>query len=404
MVVDDSRAQRMILCRLMAKQGYEAHEADSGGAALEFCRGKIPDLVLSDWMMPGMDGIEFCHEFRRLPRDRYGYFILLTSRTDKEDVMRGFDAGADDFLSKPVNVDELNARIRAGERVLQMEHELNEKNRIIRSTLDELQAIHDSINSDLIEARKLQNSLVSERHRDTGRTEISLLLRSSGHVGGDLVGMFPIDDDHIGLYGIDVSGHGISSALMTARLAGFLSAAVPDQNIALKKAKKGIYRARCPAETVGLLNERIISEIETELYFTMVLAILNQSTGKIVFTQAGHPNPVLQRASGCVEEVGTGGLPVGLIDSAQFETSKIQLNPGDRFFIHSDGITECSSAEGQLFGEGGLSLSLMRHKGLKGHDCLDAIIGDMTRFSGVAEFDDDVSTVLVELKVDPDTV
>ncbi len=400
LVVDDSRAQRMMLCKLMEKQGYIVLQAGSGTEALDICQSQIPDLVISDWMMPGMDGLEFCVAFRALPRDRYGYFILLTSRGEKEDVTRAFDAGADDFLTKPINQHELTVRIRAGERIMKMEHELNDKNRLIRSTLDELQAAHDSINNDLVEARKLQESLVRERYRDTGRTELSLMLQSSGHIGGDLVGMFHVDHDTVGIYGIDVAGHGISSALMTARLAGFLTDGVPDQNIALKKGKHGHYVPRDPSETIALLNERIINEIDTDLYFTMLLGLFNQATGELVFTQAGHPSPAVQRSSGCVEIVGSGGLPVGLIDAAEFEQSKVELLPGDRFIIHSDGITECAKPNGDLYGDEGLELSLLRHARLRGQDCLEGIIKDMTAFSGQTEFDDDVSIALLEFKAE----
>lgn len=400
LVVDDSRAQRLMLSKLMEKQGYIVHQAGSGTEALDVCQSQIPDLVISDWMMPGMDGLEFCEAFRALPRDRYGYFILLTSRGEKEDVTRAFDAGADDFLTKPVNQHELSVRIRAGERIMTMEHELNDKNRLIRSTLDELQAAHDSINTDLVEARKLQESLVRERYRDTGRAEMSLMLQSSGHIGGDLVGMFHVDDDTVGVYGIDVAGHGISSALMTARLAGFLTDGVPDQNIALKKAKDGRYIPRDPSETMALLNERIISEIDTDLYFTMLLGLFNQVTGQLIFTQAGHPSPAVQRASGCVEIVGPGGLPVGLIDAAEFDQAEVTLRPGDRFMIHSDGITECASPNGDLYGDEGLELSLLRHARLRGQDFVEGIIQDMVAFSGQTEFDDDVSIALLEFKVE----
>jgi sigma-B regulation protein RsbU (phosphoserine phosphatase) len=100
----------------------------------------------------------------------------------------------------------------------------------------------------LLEAKKLQQSLIRERTRDFDSGILSLMLRSSGHVGGDLVGFFPVGDDKLGLYGIDVSGHGISSALMTARLAGYLSAAAPDQNVALVSQADGSYAMRPPAE------------------------------------------------------------------------------------------------------------------------------------------------------------
>ena len=176
---------------MLRRSGYQVTEAASGLAALKSCREDPPDLVLSDWMMPEMNGLEFCEAFRKMPRESYGYFILLTSKNERKDIAQGFDAGADDFLTKPVNGAELRARITAAERVVQMEKALNEKNRLIRATLDELQTIYDSIHGDLIEARKLQQSLVSERQRDFGSTEVSLLLRSSGHVGGDLVGYVP---------------------------------------------------------------------------------------------------------------------------------------------------------------------------------------------------------------------
>ena len=383
---------------MLRRSGYRVAEAASGLAALKACREDPPDLVLSDWMMPEMDGLEFCKAFRRMPRDGYGYFILLTSKNERKDIARGFDAGADDFLTKPVNGAELRARITAAERVVCMEKALSEKNRLIRATLDELQTIYDSIHGDLIEARKLQQSLVSERHRDFGRAEVSLLLRSSGHVGGDLVGMFPINDRTIGVYGIDVSGHGISSALMTARLAGYLSAAAPDQNIALVPAAGGGYLPRCPAQTVAMLNDLILGEIETEHYFTVLLANLDLKTGHMAFAQAGHPCPVVQRAGGGCETVGHGGLPVGLFEGATYQPVETRLRPGDRFLVHSDGMTECTNTDGAFWGEEGLTGALEMHRDTAGLACLDALVWQMTGFAGKDSFEDDVSAVLLKFK------
>lgn len=397
LVVDDSPSQRLTLSRMLRQCGYTVSEAASGLAALDMCRDEPPDLVFSDWMMPGIDGLEFCKEFRKMPRDGYGYFILLTSKSEKQDIARGFDAGADDFLTKPVNGAELRARITAAERVVRTEKELNEKNRLIRATLDELQTVYDSINRDLIEARRLQQSLVSERNHDFGSAEVSLLLRSSGHVGGDLVGMFPIGESHVGLYAIDVSGHGISSALMTARLAGFLSATAPDQNIALIHAEDG-YRARCPAETTSILNELILGEIETEHYFTLLLGQLNLATGHMVFAQAGHPYPLVQRACGRIGPVGVGGLPVGIFEGATYQPFELMLEPGDRFLIHSDGLTECAGRDGVLWGEDGLIRALANHRQTSGPACLEALVWQMTAFAGTDSFEDDVSAVLLEFK------
>lgn len=401
LVVDDSRLQRRIVAAFLLQWGFTVREADCADAALVMCHESPPDLVLSDWMMPGLSGPEFARAFRRLPRESYGYFILLTSKSEKNEVAQGLDAGADDFLSKPINAVELRARIAAGERILRMERELNETNRLVKSTLGELQTLYNSLDNDLIEAKKLQQSLVRDRHHDFGFAEVSLLLQSSGHVGGDLVGMFPIGESRIGLYGIDVSGHGISSALMTARLAGYLSANVPEQNVAFKRTASGAYVPRPPAETLATLNQLILSEMETELYFTMVLADVALDTGRVVLAQAGHPYPALQRANGMVELIGSGGLPVGLIDGADYNEFSCDMAPGDRLLIHSDGIVECANAQGVLLGDEGLAEILKSLRQTRGMACLESIVWKLTEFAGDRDFEDDVSSVLLEFKPSP---
>ena len=398
LVVDDSRAQRRILSASLKRWGFEVREAESGSEALEMCRDIAPDLVMSDWMMPGMTGPEFCREFRRMTRDSYGYFILLTSKSEKDAIAHGLDAGADDFLTKPVNAGELRARISAGERILRMERELTEKNRLISSTLDELQAVYDSLDNDLIEAKKLQQSLVSDRYRDFGSAEVSMLLQSCGHVGGDLVGMFVVSPTRIGVYGIDVSGHGISSALMTARLAGYLSSASPEQNVALERTETGDFVPRPPSETVSILNDLFLSEIETELYFTMVLADVDLETGRIVMAQAGHPHPVVQRANGKVELLGQGGLPVGLIEGAEYDQFEVAMAPGDRLMICSDGVVECADVDGNLLGDDGFRQILTELRQTRGMACLESIMWKLSSFADDQDFADDVSAVLVEFK------
>ncbi len=400
LVVDDSRLQRRILGSLLKKWGFAVTEAESGNHALEMCRESPPDLVLSDWMMPGMSGLEFC-DFRKLSRDNYGYFILLTSKSDKAEIAHGLDAGADDFLTKPVDPGELRARIAAGERILEMERELTEKNRLVNSTLDKLQALYASLDADLLEAKKLQQSLVSDRHRDYGTAEVSMLLRSSGHVGGDLVGTFPVSDTRIGLYGIDVSGHGISSALMTARLAGYLSGAAPEQNVALQRMADGSYAPRPPGQTIAALNDLFLSEMETEHYFTLLLADVDLASGRVVMAQAGHPYPA-QRANGSVEMVGDGGLPVGLIQGAEYQEFEVHLAPGDRLMIHSDGVTECAAPDGTLLDDAGLERILRQLQGTRGMACLEALIWKLAEFSGGDDtFADDVSAILLEVKPNP---
>lgn len=398
LVVDDSRLQRSILRASLKKWGYRVAEVSSGDEALDFCENKQPDLVISDWMMPGMDGIEFCRRFKALDTERFGYFILLTSKSDKSEIAQGLDAGADDFLTKPVSSAELRARLVAGERILNMERELTRKNELVESTLGELKLLYDKIDSDLIEAKQLQQSLVRERFKDFGTAAISLMLQSSGHVGGDLVGYFPINDQEIGLFAIDVSGHGISSALMTARLAGYMSAASKDQNIAIEKGPGGTFYPIAPSEVIAKLNNLVQSEMTTEHYFTLVYATVHLQTGKITAAQAGHPYPLVQRKNGDVEAVGTGGLPVGLVPDARYEQFDVRLQKGDRMIIFSDGVPECMSETGVFFDDENLVNFMRDWKRKRGPNFLDGLLFELDRFAGSRDFSDDISAILLEFE------
>ncbi|MEO0937464.1 MAG: fused response regulator/phosphatase [Pseudomonadota bacterium] len=395
LIVDDSRVQRKILSASVARWGFDVVEAASGLEALDVCDRVIPDIVLSDWMMPGMNGLEFCDAFRRLPHEGYSYFILLTSKSEKGEIAQGLEAGADDFLTKPVDAHELRARIAAGERILNMQRELQDKNRLITDTLSELQRVYDSVEHDLKQARDLQQSLVPERTRSFDVADLSLMLRPSGHVGGDLIGFFDAQPGHLGIFAVDVSGHGISSALMTARVAGYLSAAAPSQNLALREVAGG-YVMRPPVEAIEAINTLVLSEMETEHYFTMLLADVDLQTGHVRIGQAGHPHPVVQRATGAVEHVGDGGFPVGLMDGVTFSEFELTLGPGDRLLMLSDGVVECPDPEGNLLDEDGLSELAINLEDVRGPAFFDALMWKLTEFAGSQPFPDDVSGVLFE--------
>ena len=239
LVLESSRAQRQLLATMLRRWGYRVTICDHPNQALEVLEGSDIPIVLTDWILPGMTGPEFCRAFRAMQRESYGYVILLTSKTEKADLAEGLDAGADDFVAKPVYPPELRARIKAGQRIVSMQGELVTQNRKIRSTLAELRTLYDALDRDLHEAKRLQESLVRETFRPVRNGSVALTLRSSGHVGGDLVGFFPIPGDRVGIFSLDVSGHGVTSALLAARMAGLLGTSAPEQNVALVQTRGG---------------------------------------------------------------------------------------------------------------------------------------------------------------------
>lgn len=401
LVVDDSRAQLKMVETMVRRWGYEVMTADSGHQALEIVRRSPPDLILSDWMMPGMTGLEFCRHFRGLSQNGYGYFILLTSKSEKGDIAKGLDAGADDFLTKPVNAHELRARIKAGERIVSMERQLSEKNRQVSDALEELREIHTAIDNDLRQARTIQQSLVPERICEVLTSRVSLLLRPCGHVGGDLVGVFKPGFGRLGLYSIDVSGHGITSAMVTARVAGYLSSTFPEQNVALERRFDRFYAMREPAETAQMLNRRLAADPGVEEYLTMAYVAADLASGRMRMVQAGHSPPLLLRADGSHDFIGDGGLPIGLVDEVSYDQHDFQLQSGDRLLLYSDGFTEAVMKNGEMLGDDGL-VEIFRESARTGSgpDLLEDMFWRLTQqMESAAKLGDDVSAALLEYDV-----
>ncbi|WP_273520965.1 PP2C family protein-serine/threonine phosphatase [Rhodosalinus sediminis] len=393
LIVGESRVQRRLLAKLVVRAGYRVAEAASAEAALDLCRQAPPDMVVSDWLMPGLDGLALCRALREERTGYYIYFILMTSRSEKAEVAQGIDGGADDLLTKPVDPAELRARLAAGARILRMERDLSD-------TLAELCAAKSALDADLEQARKIQRSLVPERTHRFGRSEVNLLFQPCGQVGGDLVGAFSPGHGTLGLYAIDVSGHGITSALMAARVSGYLSGEFLDQNLAVTRRFERFFSLRPPAEVARLLNDRLAADKGVEEYFTMAYATVDLRSGRVRLVQAGHPYPLILRASGAYEFMGAGGLPVGLVPNAQFEEVEARLAPGDRLLLHSDGFTEAQLPCGRMLGEAGLRrLAARAAPRESGRDFLDDLLRELRREMGPGvAAEDDLSAALLDYR------
>jgi diguanylate cyclase (GGDEF)-like protein len=137
LLAEDDPVTRMLMTRFLKKAGYEVDAVADGTEALEHMTRRYYPLLVTDWEMPEMDGIELCKAVRNLQLDGYVYALLLTARNAKEHIIAGLEAGADDYLVKPVHEPELVARLNTGRRILALEHSLraaNERNRILSIT------------------------------------------------------------------------------------------------------------------------------------------------------------------------------------------------------------------------------------------------------------------------------
>jgi len=385
-----------MLAAMLRRWGHEVVECDTALAALEAAQDPSIGLIISDWMMPGLTGPEFCRRLRATRREGYAYVILLTSNSAEGALTEGLEAGADDFLTKPVRAPELRARLNAGARIVAMQRDVVEKNHLLTGALAEIRSLYAALDQDLEEARRLQQAQLQDRHRPFGPVDVTLWLRASGPIGGDMVGCFPVNDTVIGAFGLDVSGHGVASAMIAARVAGILSAATPDQNIALTRREDGSLRALSPDMAAARLNKMILNEIRSDRYFTLCLGFLTLATGRMRMVQAGHPHPMILRADGRVETVGQGGLPIGLVREATYSSFDVSFATGDRMLIYSDGLTECTDPGGDTLEEAGLARLVGAHAGLRGPAFLQALERGLARFTGTDALRDDASAVVID--------
>lgn len=386
LIVDDALLYRRLLAGLLRQWGYTIFEAENGEQALALLAQETVSLVISDWEMPVMDGLTLCSEIRQQIQDRYIYVIVLTARDSVEDLRVGFAAGADDFLPKPVNQVELQARLHAGERILRLEASLASKNRHLSAALTQIE-------QDLQAAATLQRSILPPHHLRQGDYFADWLFMPSAWVSGDLFHLFPLNEEAVGFYCVDVAGHGVTAAMM--------SVAVARQFLHGRTVDPFLFDGAAitpPAQVVRILNERFCAQHpEVTSYFTMVYGVIDRHTGKGRLCQAGHPTPLIVNATGEVREVGEGGPPVGLLDHLDWEETSFQLAPGERLCLYSDGISECESAEGEMFGAARLETLLASLHGHALAALLEAVEQSLSQWRGTAaSAADDISLLVIE--------
>ncbi len=193
LIADDQPLDRTVLRMSLEKWGYEVIEAEDGTEAMKILNSdESPDLAILDWMMPGLSGPEICLELRYQERTRYVYVMLLSAKDDVEDLVRGMAAGADDYISKPVDMHELQVRLRAGRRILELQEELIATREELR-----VQAARDFLTG-ISNRGSILEQLNAEVHRSVRQsTSLAVLMcdidyfkrinDSHGHPAGDAV-------------------------------------------------------------------------------------------------------------------------------------------------------------------------------------------------------------------------
>jgi len=393
LVADDARNIRQGLTILLKKWGYQVESVANGREAWELLNREPVQFLITDWMMPEMDGLELVTKVREASWDRYVYVIVLTSMEESDALVRGMQAGADDYLIKPFRSDELGVRIKAGMRVLSLEKQLAKKNQTLSKTNEKLSSALKTIEDDLDAAATVQHNLIPAPADNLGGLSFRWLFEPSTFIGGDTLNYLMIDEEHVLFYNLDVAGHGVSSALVSVMLSKMLSSDTCREMISVSDPNSAQIS---PHVLVSELNNRFQVGFDDEKYFTIALGVYSTTSGVMQLCQAGHPHPMILDRHGQARFTGKGGMPVGLFPDVEYESYSVDFSAGDRMFLHSDGITECENESGEQFGEERFRELLEKLKDRNLDDIMREIDTQVRDWCHGDEFGDDLSLLGLE--------
>ncbi|BBD61244.1 two-component response regulator [Nostoc sp. HK-01] len=345
LVIDDDPIVQAVLKRTLENQGYEITVAKNGEEGITQARLLRPALIICDWVMSKLDGLEVCRQIKADPELATTFFILLTAkgaaRGEEDDRVRGLDAGADEFISKPIEMNELKARVRAGLRLHQLNQDLQSQKQALEILNQTLQTQKQIMETELAEAAEYVRSLLPPPLTGTVTTEA--LFIPSAQLGGDCFDYYWLDDEHLVIYLLDVSGHGVGSALLSVSVLNILrSQSLANTNFCH------------PSEVLKALNHHFQMSNHGAKYFTIWYGVYHRIKHQLVYANAGHPPAVLLSGKSHtnlqVKQLSSLDLPIGFVPEVDFAEAVFDIEANSILYIFSDGVYEINQPNGNILG------------------------------------------------------
>lgn len=308
LVVDDTSANRRLYASILETAGFVVHTASDGEEALLAVQTSEPSLVLLDYMMPRLDGLGVLCALRGDPSTRDLPVVMLTASAEPDHIDRALDAGANDYITKPVNGKILVARIRSMISAY--------------SGTPRDGAEHDALLADLDDAARVQEAQLPVVPVKASGWTVTGAVVPSGKIGGDLFDIVVESDGRVISFLLDVSGHGTASALVAAEI---------------RAEFRNLIRGRSLSEAFARLNAHMSRRATGKF---CCLAAVETAENKITIVNAGLPPVIIVRRNEVVESVWGSGIALGLFGESSYEETVVRVLPGDRVVLLSDGLTE----------------------------------------------------------------
>jgi sigma-B regulation protein RsbU (phosphoserine phosphatase) len=390
LVVDDEELNRDGFARRLQRHHYEVAVAKSGREAIELLGERRFDLVLLDIMMPGMNGLEVLKFLRRVDSLVDLPIIMVTAKGESENIVEAFELGANDYVTKPLDIPVVLARIRtqlalrrAVAQVRELEGKLDVHNKELRAATEGLAAANDRHTRDLEAAARVQRAFLPALPPEVSGAQFAWAFMPCCELAGDYLNVFRLGDRHAGLCVLDVAGHGVAAAFLSLILSQFIARIASEAG------------AVPPAEVAARLARKLTPDTTAGDTLSLLYGVLALDTGEFRFVSAGHPGPVHLTEGKPPAKLEVTGFPLG-VGGGAYKEQAIALKTGDRLVLYSDGLLGVRNAEGEHFGGRRLLAALEDGRRLPLADALSGLVRAVEGWRGDVPRQDDVSVLLVE--------
>jgi sigma-B regulation protein RsbU (phosphoserine phosphatase) len=382
--VDDDAFTRNFLAQYLRQQGLAVTGVADGSEALSCIEKGGFDLVLLDILMEGLSGLEILSTVRQRYSRTDLPVIMATSKDQSQDVVDALSRGANDYVTKPFDFPVVLARVqtqlelkRSVDQIRRLERGLEQKNA-------ELEAANRRMKRDLDAAARVQAALLPRLSPALPSARFAWEFKPCTELAGDLLNILPVDGQCVALYVLDVVGHGVAAALL---------AVMVDRVLAQLHLTGERFE---PAAVAAHLNHEFAWVRRTHQFFTLLYGILELTSGVFRFVAAGHPGPAYLPCDAGPQNLKLPACPIGVGDE-KYEVHSLQLRPGDRLFLYSDGITDAFHEDRGYFGYNRLLDLIERGRTALLPEGLGMLLRAAQDWCGDVPPDDDISLLAVEL-------
>jgi sigma-B regulation protein RsbU (phosphoserine phosphatase) len=372
LLVDDAKANLDILIEGL-KTDYKLSLAFNGEMALQNAARTPPDLVLLDIIMPGLDGYEVCRRLRQMPETAEVPIMFLSSLEEVQNKARGFEAGANDYLTKPFEMLEVKARVKS-----------------LLKAKAYSDAVKEQIAGELRIAREIQMGMLPHDFAGLEHAygvSFGALLEPAKEVGGDLYGACASGPERLVVFLGDVSGKGIAASMFMVR--------------AISLARLLAREIAEPDRILARLNDELAADNPSGMFVTFLCAVFEPAAHRLILANAGQCRPVLLRASEppqwAVRNLGTA---LGFEPGLEFELTEITVREGDVLLLYSDGVSEAFNLQDECYGNDRLLEDVGENPGQSASAITAGLLQKVRAFASGAPQSDDIA--ILALKVTGD--